>query len=88
LQIPIFSTSELQIRWNGGIMSAGISTYQAVDFYVKGGQGLEVAGKALADIGFITIGIVGGPVGLAISIGYLVADLVTDGFGVSYNINP
>ncbi len=50
-------------------MSAGISTYQAVDFYVKGGQGLEVAGKALADIGFITIGIVGGPVGLAISIG-------------------
>lgn len=44
--------------------------------------------KTSLDVGMIALGVFGGPIGLAVSIGYLVLDLSTDGFGVSYQIKP
>ena len=71
-----------------GVLSAGISIYQGIEFYSNGGKGLEVAGKTIADVGVVIVGLLGGPVGLAVSIGYLVTDWATDGFEVSYEIKP
>jgi RHS repeat-associated protein len=71
-----------------GVLSAGISIYQGVEFYSNGGKGMEVAGKTIADVGVVIMGLLGGPVGLAVSIGYLVTDWATGGFGVSYEIKP
>ena len=75
-----------------GIAGAGFtslfSLYNMVDYYSNGGTGYEVGVKTAFDIGMTTVGIVGGPIGLGISIGYFVLDLSTNGFGVSYDIKP
>ena len=75
-----------------GVVGAGISSYVSlynmVYYYSNGGTGNEVWMKTSLDVGMIALGVFGGPIGLAVSIGYLVLDLSTDGFGVSYQIKP
>ena len=75
-----------------GIAGAGVSSllslYNMTSYYSNGGTGYEVGVKTAFDIGMTTVGIVGGPIGLGISIGYFVLDLSTNGFGVSYDIKP
>ena len=70
------------------IASVSISGIMAGSYYLNGGTGLEVGGKFMADAIFIAIGVFGGPIGLGISIGYMITDWATDGFGVSYEIKP
>ena len=70
------------------VVSVGISSYETVNYYYKGGKGPEVFLKGLGDVGMIAAGVFGGPIGLGISVGYFVVDLSTDGFGVSYEIKP
>ena len=74
--------------WIFGGVAAGISIGQAVNFYEHGGKGSAVLVKTCFDVGMIAAGLVGGPIGLAVSISYFVADLTTDGFHVSYDIKP
>ena len=74
-------------RFCAGV-SIGISGYQTYNYYANGGTGYEVLTKGAADVAMVIVGVFGGPVGLGISFGYLVLDLSTDGFGVSYEIKP
>ena len=69
-------------------VSVAISGYQTVNYYVQGGKGHAVLLKGLADFGMVAVGVFGGPVGLGLSISYFVLDVSTDGFGVSYEVNP
>lgn len=75
-----------------GIVGAGVSSvismHNMTSFYSNGGTGNEVWVKTFFDIGMSALGIIGGPIGLGISMGYFVLDLSTDGFGVSYDIKP
>jgi len=71
-----------------GYLSAGITTIQAIDFYSEGGKGWRVGVKAGIDVIMIGVGMYGGPVGLGISIGYLVIDWATDGFGMNNKMKP
>jgi len=65
-----------------GVASAGISAYDAIDYYSNGGKGSEVAIKAGLDATMALIGAFGGPVGFGVSAIYFIADYATDGFGV------
>ena len=51
-------------------------------------SGLQIRWNRVVDIGMVAVGVIGGPIGLALSISYFVADLATDGFHVSYEIKP
>ena len=58
-------------------VSDGISGYQTINYYANGGTGHEVLLKGVADVGMVAVGVLGGPVGLGISIGYFVLDFET-----------
>lgn len=70
------------------VASVSISGIMASGYYLNGGTGLEVGGKFIADAFFAAVGIWGGPIGLLVCTGYMIADWATDGFGVSYEIKP
>ena len=75
-----------------GIAGAGVSSFISIydmsSYYSNGGTGNAVWVKTVLDIGMTSLGIIGGPIGLGISIGYFILDLSTNGFGVSYDIYP
>lgn len=72
----------------GAAVSTFINGYQTYNYYNNGGTGYDVLVKGLFDVGMVTLGVFGGPIGLGISLGYMVVDLATDGFHVSYEIKP
>lgn len=72
----------------GAAVSSGISLYNMGNYYSNGGTENSVWIKTGFDIGIAIFGIIGGPIGLTVCVGYYILDLATDGFGVSYEIKP
>ena len=49
---------------------------------------MAVGVKSGVDLVMIGVGMYGGPIGLGISMGYLVLDWATDGFWINYDAKP
>ena len=71
-----------------GYLSVFITTSQAINYYKEGGKGIAVGVKSGVDLVMIGVGMYGGPIGLGISMGYLVLDWATGGFWINYDAKP